>query len=856
MKHYLSIFRDKTLMDKISLDKTAFAEYQINRDINTMASKKSDLPVIGMTCANCAANIERVIKKKEGVVSCNVNFAAERVLVEYDDAKVALPDLIEAIKKAGFSVPVLESVFGVSGMTCANCALNIERILNRKTEGVLKASVNFATERLAVEHIASASGLDDIEKAVEKAGFRAFSLEKTESVDDIEEDPEKAARELESKNQKKKFIAGAIFTLPLFIISMSSDFGLLGMTAHGNQAFYLKWLYFILATPVQFYTGIDFYRAGYRSLRSGSANMDVLVALGSSTAYFFSVAVLIFPTISDHVYFETSAIIITLIRLGKMLEAGTKGKTGEAIRKLMNLSPKTALLIEDGREREIPLKDVRVGDMLLIKPGASIPVDGEVSDGASGVDESMLTGEPLPVDKKKGDKVTGGTINCDGVLRVVAEKVGKNTALASIIRMVQEAQGSKAPVQAIADKVAGVFVPVVIAIASITFFTWLAITGDFTFAMMRLVAVLVIACPCALGLATPTAVMAGTGKGAECGILFRNGSALEKVAACDTVVLDKTGTITSGKPQVSRIFSINADDKNLLELAASVEKNSGHPLAAAIVKRAEDEGLILHETEDFLSHSGFGVSGIVNGRKILAGKIEWFLGKGMDLSGIREESGLSYGRGESVVAVAVNEKITGLIAISDTLRHDAAIAVDAFKKAGLSVVMLTGDSLPAAEYMASKIGISQIYAGVTPEGKAEVVRKLKKEGRKVIMAGDGINDAPALAMADAGMAMGSGTDVAIETADVIITGSSLGTIGLGVRLARKTMAAIYQNLFWAFFYNIILIPVAAGALYSFESMPLMLRQLHPMLAAFAMAFSSISVVSNSLRLYRTRKENI
>ncbi|WP_027359516.1 heavy metal translocating P-type ATPase [Desulforegula conservatrix] len=821
-----------------------------------MASKKSDLPVIGMTCANCAANIERVIRKMEGVVSCNVNFAAERVLVEYDDVKVALPDLIEAIKKAGFSVPVLESVFGVSGMTCANCALNIERILSRKTEGVLRASVNFATERLTVEHLAYSSCFEDIEKAVQKAGFRIFPIEKTETDDDDGADPEKAAREKEAKDQKKKFIVGAIFTLPLFLISMASDFGLLGMTVHGGLAVYLKWFYFILATPVQFYTGIDFYRAGYRSLRSGSANMDVLVALGSSTAYFFSVAVLIFPAISDHVYFETSAIIITLIRLGKMLEAGTKGKTGEAIRKLMNLTPKTALLIENGIEREILLKDVRAGDTLIIKPGASIPVDGLVSDGASGVDESMLTGEPLPVDKKKGDKVTGGTINCDGVLRIVAEKVGKDTALASIIRMVQEAQGSKAPVQAIADKVAGIFVPAVIIIASATFFTWFAVTGDFTFSMMRLVAVLVIACPCALGLATPTAVMAGTGKGAECGILFRNGSALEKVAACDTVVLDKTGTITSGKPQVSRIFSMNTDEKELIEMAASVEKNSGHPLAEAIVKKAEAEGLIIYETKDFLSHSGFGVSGTVNGSIIMAGKIEWFLEKGMELSGIKEESELCYGRGESVVAVAVNEKITGLIAISDTLRHDAAIAVDDLKNIGLNVVMLTGDSLPAAEAVASKIGIAQIYAGVTPEGKAEVVKNLKNEGKKIIMAGDGINDAPALAMADAGLAMGSGTDVAIETADVIITGSSLCTIALGVRLARKTMSVIYQNLFWAFFYNIILIPVAAGALYSLESMPLMLRQLHPMLAAFAMAFSSISVVSNSLRLYRTRRENI
>lgn len=821
-----------------------------------MAKKNADLPVIGMTCANCAANIERVLRKIDGIESCNVNFASERIGLEYDDTKVSLPMITEAVAKTGFSVPVSMAEFGISGMTCANCAMNIERVLNKKTDGVLKASVNFATEKLSIEFIPSVLSPERIRSSVEKVGFGLFSV--SEEHDSLSVDPEKAARDEETRDQKRKFVVGVIFSVPLFLLSMARDFGLMG-SGHASGFDFLSWLFFLLATPVQFYTGLDFYRAGYRSLRSGAANMDVLVALGSSAAYFFSLAVLISPEISDHVYFETSAIIITLIRLGKMLESGTKGRTGEAIRKLMDLSPKTALLVEDGREKEILLKDVRVGDILLVKPGASIPVDGKVVDGASGVDESMLTGEPIPVDKKKGDNVTGGTINCEGALLIKAEKIGRDTALAAIIRMVQDAQGSKAPVQAIADRVAGIFVPFVIGIAVLTFMVWFAITDDFTFSMMRLVAVLVIACPCSLGLATPTAVMAGTGKGAESGILFRNGAALEKVSECDTVVLDKTGTITSGRPEVSSVFGVEGNglaEREILGLAASIERYSGHPVASAIVRKAEESGVTLGNVEGFVSESGFGVSGYVDGEFIQAGKLEWFKDKGMDISGISEGSALCYGRGDTGVILARNGFIEGFIAISDTLRHDAASAVDSLKKAGLRVIMLTGDSKQAAGYVASMVGIKEFFAGVTPEGKTDVIRSLKEKGGKVIMTGDGINDAPALALSDAGMAMGSGTDVAVETADIVITGSSLETVPRAVRLARKTMAVIRQNLFWAFFYNIVLIPVAAGVLYGFADLPVMLRQLHPMLAAFAMSFSSVSVVSNSLRLYRMPREKI
>lgn len=823
-----------------------------------MQRKNIEIPVIGMSCANCAANLERVLKKQDGVNSCSVNFAAERAGIEYDNEITDIKQIVGAVRETGFDVPLVESVFGISGMSCANCAANIERILNTKTDGIISATVNFATERLNIKYVLGAADEDIIRKTVENAGFSLFEIKETANDAGSEvEDPEKMARLRETADQKRKFLVGAVFTVPLFVLSMANDFGLLPNSGHSDGSLLLNWLFFMLATPVQFYTGIDFYRAGYRSLRSGAANMDVLVALGSSTAYFFSAAILFFPSISDHVYFETSAIIITLIRLGKMLESGTKGKTGEAIRKLMNLSPKTALLIVKGAEKEIPLKDVRVGDILLVKPGASVPVDGTVLEGASGVNESMLTGESMPADKKPGDSVTGGTVNCEGMLVVRAEKVGKDTALAGIIRMVQEAQGSKAPVQAVADRVASVFVPAVITIALAVFIIWFSVTGDITFSMMRLVAVLVIACPCALGLATPTAVMAGTGKGAECGILFRNASALQKVAACDTAVLDKTGTITSGKPRVSGIHAINGFTENeVLVMAASVEKYSGHPLASAITERAYDSGLELKDAADFVSESGSGVSGTVDGKRIMAGKPDWFYEKGIDISGISEFQELYYKNGESVAVITADGTVTGLIGIADTLRHDAADSVKRLEKEGLDVLMLTGDSEQAAISTGKKAGIDKVYSGVRPEEKTDIVRQLRHSGKKVIMVGDGINDAPALAEADAGMAMGSGTDVAIETADIIITGSSLSAVPLAVRLGKRTMAAIYQNMFWAFFYNIILIPVAAGALYSIESLPVMFRQLHPMLAAFAMAFSSISVVSNSLRLYRTPVDKI
>jgi len=554
-----------------------------------MSDKNITLPVTGMTCANCALNIQRSLKKVTGVKEANVNFATEQASVSFDLDQVQIKDLADKIHGAGYGVVTATVEIPLTGMTCANCAMTIERTLGKKVPGVLKASVNFATERARVEYIPTLTNIDDMIAAIEKAGYGAIRPDEL-----IEgEDTELAARKAEIQNQTRKFLTGLIFTIPLFFLSMGRDFGLLGIWAH---AVWVNWLFFALATPVQFYTGWDFYTGGWKSLKNGSANMDVLVAMGSSVAYFYSLAVLCYSSLGVHVYFETSAVIITLIKLGKMLEARAKGRTGGAIRKLIALRPKTATVLEDADEREIPLSQIKVGDVLIVHPGESIPVDGVVLEGTSTVDESMLTGEPIPVDKHPKAKLTGGTINGEGRLKFEATRVGKDTVLAQIIRLVQEAQGSKAPIQALADRVAAVFVPGVIGIAFLTFFLWWAIGDDFIPAMLRLVAVLVIACPCALGLATPTAIMAGTGKGAEKGILFKNSESLETATKLNTIVLDKTGTITMGKPSVVNVIVSDAlikDEEELLRLGASVERGSEHPLGQAIVKEAKKRGIHL-----------------------------------------------------------------------------------------------------------------------------------------------------------------------------------------------------------------------------------------------------------------------
>jgi len=813
-----------------------------------MADKIITIPLTGMSCANCALAVERTVKKVPGVKAASVNFATEQASLSFDPDLVQIEKLVEKIQDAGYGVAKATVDIPVTGMTCANCAMTIERTLKKKVPGVVNASVNFASERASVEYIPSLTGIDEMIHAIERAGYGAIRPDDTLEGDDAE----LQARRAEIKDQTAKFAVGLVFTIPLFILSMGRDFGLLGAWAHAP---WVNWLFLVLATPVQFYTGWDYYSGGFKSLRNRSANMDVLVAMGSSVAYIYSLALLLVPAFGHHVYFETSAVIITLIKLGKMLEARTKGRTGGAIRKLMKLRPKTAFIEVDGREKEIPVSQVRIGDRIIVRPGEAFPVDGAVLDGESSVDESMLTGEPIPVDKQAGDSVAAGTLNGEGRLKIEARKVGRDTALARIIRLVQEAQGSKAPVQALADRVAAVFVPSVIGIALLTFILWWIIGGEFVPAMIRLVAVLVIACPCALGLATPTAIMAGTGKGAERGILFKNSEALELASKLDTVVLDKTGTITVGKPAVVDVVYLDGNFTNeneFLRLAASAERGSEHPLGRSIVAEATKRGLSLSEPKSFKASRGLGMSATVDGRQVLAGKPGWFLEMGLDFGSLEQKISSLQNQGKTVVVIAAENRIAGLVAVADRVKPESKDAIEFLHKQNIKVVMLTGDNSRTAQAIASEVSIDEVVAEVRPEDKSARIKELQEQGKRVGMVGDGINDAPALAQADVGMAIGTGTDVAIETGDVILASGSLRGVPRAVELSRATMRTIRQNLFSAFFYNVVLIPVAAGVLFPFEFLPSYLRQLHPILAAFAMAMSSITVVSNSLRLYRAR----
>ncbi len=811
-----------------------------------MAHQSITLPVTGMTCANCAMNIERGLTKLPGVDEANVNFAAEQASVIFDPKSASPQDLVDKVEGLGFKVTMAHVDFPVTGMTCANCAMNIERTLNKKVPGVVGAAVNFAAERATVDYLPAMVTVEDLAAAVENAGFGAIIQQEGEPSD-----AEAEARRREIDDQARKFTVGVVFALPLFVLSMARDFGLVGMWSHHA---WVNWLFLGLATPVQFYTGWDYYVSGLKSLRNKSANMDVLVAMGSSTAYIYSLAVLLLPALDGHIYFETSAVIITLIKMGKLLEARSKGKTGNAIRKLMGLRPKTAFVIRDGKEQEIPIDRVRVQDVVVVRPGERIPVDGQVMEGTSAVDESMLTGEPIPVDKSQGDIVAAGTINGQGMLTFAATRVGRETALAQIIRLVQEAQGSKAPIQALADRVAAVFVPAIILIALVVFGFWWAAAGDFVTAMIRMVAVLVIACPCALGLATPTAIMAGTGKGAEGGILFKNSRALEGATHLSTVILDKTGTITAGKPVVTDAVPCSENDvtgDRLLTIAASVENGSEHPLGKAVVKAARDRSLALLPVQDFKAHGGDGVEASIDGLHVKVGKPHWFDDPpGLIPENLEKRIAAFQSQGKTVMVVSQAGRMMGMLAVADQIKADSPAAIATLKKQGLETVMLTGDNQRAAEAIGRQAGLDRVHAEVRPEGKASRVKALQEAGKRVAMVGDGINDAPALAQADIGFAIGSGTDVAIEAADVILSAGSLKGVPRAIALSRATMATIRQNLFWAFFYNAVLIPIAAGALYPFEGLPMMLRQLHPILAAMAMAFSSVSVVSNSLRLYR------
>jgi len=815
--------------------------------INHKKPEKTSIQITGMTCTNCAATIEKGLAETPGVERANVSFASEKASVEYDPEKVDLKKLKDTITGLGYGLATKKSIFPVSGMTCTACVNRVEEALSG-VPGVVSANVNLASEKATMEYT-EGTRIADLKQAVKDAGYGLGP--EAETLEDVS-----AASRREIRGVRNKFIISAILAAAIMILMWVPGFA-------GKP--YLLWA---LATPVQFWAGLRFYRGAWGALKHRTADMNTLVAVGTSAAYFYSMVAVLFPGLFTAagtgigLYFDTSAMIVTLILLGRFLEARARGQTSEAIKKLIGLNPNTALVIRDGEEQEIPVEDVRVGDLIMVRPGERVPVDGNIREGHSSIDESMITGESIPVEKNAGNEAIGASINKTGSFKFEATRVGKDTTLARIVRLVEEAQGSKAPIQRLADIIASYFVPIVIGLAIITFIIWYFAGPPpaLTYALLNFVAVLIIACPCAMGLATPTAIIVGTGKGAEHGILIRSAETLEKSHKINTVLLDKTGTLTSGEPMVTDIITDSSTREDVLRLAASAEYGSEHPLGEAIVKASFEEGLELPEAANFNAIPGQGIEASIESKNIVLGNLKLMNDRNILLNGLGEEAERLRAEGKTVMFLGTDGRAAGIIALADTLKPNAAAALEALHNMGAEVVMLTGDNSRTAEAIAKEAGIDRVLAEVLPEHKAEEVKKLQAEGKVVAMVGDGINDAPALAQADVGIAIGTGTDVAMETGDITLISGDLGGIATAISLSKRTVRTIKQNLFWAFAYNTALIPVAAGVLYlAFGSggVPSGLHFilgdygfLNPILAAAAMAASSITVVSNSLRLKR------
>ena len=798
------------------------------------------LKIEGMTCAACAKAVERASKKLDGVYEANVNFATEKLTVSFDNSKVGISDIKKAVEKAGYKAAseATTRILKIEGMTCASCAKAVERAV-KKIEGVTEANVNFAAEKLNVSFESSKVKVLDIKKAIEKAGYKAL-----EEQSNVDEDKDKKEKEI--KSLWNRFIVSLVFGVPLLIIAMVpmilEQFNYMLPSAIDpmiHQEVYAV-IQLVLSIPIVV-AGKKYFTVGFKTLFKGSPNMDSLIAIGSSAAVLystFSVVQILLGNYEYHLYFESAGVILTLITLGKYLESVAKGKTSEAIKKLMGLAPKTATIIRDGKEEELPIDEVEVGDIVLVKPGEKVPVDGEVVEGVTSIDESMLTGESIPVEKTVGDKVIGASINKNGSIKYKATRVGKDTALAQIVKLVEEAQGSKAPIAKLADVISGYFVPVVIVLALIGSIGWLLYGESAVFALTIFISVLVIACPCSLGLATPTAIMVGTGKGAEYGVLIKSGTALETAHRIQTIVFDKTGTITEGKPKVTEIITTgDVTEDYLLQLAASAEKGSEHPLGEAIVKGAEEKGLEFKKLDLFKAIPGHGIEVTIENKKILLGNRKLIIENNISLESLEETSNKLAAEGKTPMYVAIENKLIGIVAVADTVKENSKKAIEKLHSMGIEVAMITGDNKKTAEAIAKQVGIDRILAEVLPQDKANEVKKLQAENKKVAMVGDGINDAPALAQADVGIAIGSGTDVAMESADIVLMRSDLKDVVTAIDLSKKTITNIKQNLFWAFGYNILGIPVAMGVLYIFGG-PL----LNPMIAALAMSLSSVSVL--------------